>query len=278
MNEDAHSRTSIAWRLVAVACIAALAGWGVNALVVDALERHEPNARKGYSLPSLDLDALLGGSSSQEADRRALEALFQESDRTDDGRDTTPPTVSEEAVTPHEPAAPDAPSDKPGASRSAKTERTETTPTTEKEPEETRPHDSADRADAGKAPTPEEAVEEEPAEQPRDDGPKFHVFSVDKKAISAQVDSLEELARHGRIAPHYVDGARSGMRIVDITEGGVFDRLGVEEGDAVRSVNGKTINTQYNALDAIDKMRDARRFDVILERDGQQRHHRYLVN
>ncbi|MFW5966783.1 MAG: hypothetical protein ACOCV2_04650 [Persicimonas sp.] len=278
MNEQDDNPLSIAWRLIAVGLVAALAGWGVNALLVEALQRHEPSASEGVSLPKFDLKALLDGGSSGSGDQEDLEALFAESDRTDGGQSGPPPTLSEDAVTLHEPAPRGDTSDGSKEPRGEKPERAETTPANEDESEKSEPDKPAGSEKPDRAPTPEKAVEEEPVEEDGGDGSQIYVFSVDEKAISKQVDSVDELAQHGRIVPHYVDGKRAGMRIVDIAQGGVFDRLGVEDGDAVRSVNGKTINTQYNALDAIDKMRDERRFDVILERDGQRRHHRYLVN
>lgn len=110
-----------------------------------------------------------------------------------------------------------------------------------------------------------------------DQGPT-QVFSVNDKKLGEQVGDLEELGAHGRVLPHIRDGERRGMRFVEVAPGGVFGQLGIRRGDVILSVNGEELTTQQDALANFEDMRQERTFDVILVRDGQRRHHRYILN
>lgn len=107
--------------------------------------------------------------------------------------------------------------------------------------------------------------------------PKVRVFTVDKQKLQSRFQKPSDTSGHGHVVPHWIDGQRRGMQFADVAPGGIFARLGIQSGDVVMSVNGIEITTQQKALSDLEKLRKERAFDVVLQRDGQERRHRYLI-
>lgn len=227
-------------RLVAVGLCAALAGWGVNQWLVWQLGQHTPPARAHQSAPASP------------------------------AQDRTPPPFAE----PTQPAVPQPIDDR---SVRAVEPASEEPPGPDASPPERRPP-TDHQAEPSRPTQPERrSPKSSDSERSVDKGPT-QVFSVNDKKLAEQVDDLEELGAHGRVLPHIRDGERSGMRFVEVAPGGVFAQLGIRRGDVILSVNGEDLTTQQDALANFEDMRQMRTFDVILMRDGQRRHHRYVRN
>jgi hypothetical protein len=236
-------KTSSVWlRLVMVGLIAGLAGWGVNQWVVWRLSQYTPPAR---------------------AEQGAASA-----DQRDDHGGPRPEPASPEPASP-EPASPEPVDDPPARAVEARSDAAEPSP-------QPRPAASS-RPESPSRTKPERRSPPAAADDEDGDDDAIRVFSVDDKKLGEQVDDLEQLGAHGRVLPHIEDGQRRGMRFVEVAPGGVFAQLGIRRGDVILSVNGEDLTTQQDALDNFEKMRQMRTFDVALVRDGERRHHRYIL-
>lgn len=102
-------------------------------------------------------------------------------------------------------------------------------------------------------------------------------FGVDREALKKQFKKPTDLFAHGRYLPNQTDGVRRGLRFVAIAPGGIFGRLGFQNGDVVLSVNGAPLNTQQDILANFKKMRRMKVLNIRLERDGEPRIHRYIL-
>ncbi|WP_168210443.1 PDZ domain-containing protein [Persicimonas caeni] len=109
------------------------------------------------------------------------------------------------------------------------------------------------------------------------DKPTVRVFTVDKQKLKSRFKKPSDTAGHGHVVPNWVDGERRGMKFADVAAGGIFARLGIQNGDVVMSVNGIEITTQQKALADLKRLRNERTFDVVLQRDGKERRHRYIL-
>lgn len=134
------------------------------------------------------------------------------------------------------------------------------------------------RPKARKAPkTPSKPAAKKTARKNTADKPTVRVFTVDKQKLKTRFKKPSDTAGHGHVVPNWVDGERRGMKFADVAAGGIFARLGIQNGDVVMSVNGIEITTQQKALADLKRLRNERTFDVVLQRDGKERRHRYIL-
>jgi hypothetical protein len=129
--------------------------------------------------------------------------------------------------------------------------------------------------DEASPPPPDDESEPAPPSEPGQKRPIDVTYKVDRRAISKLIRSPSDLGNHGRFVPNTVDGQRRGFKFADVAAGGLFDRLGVREGDVVLEVNGRALTTQSKLIEDIQKLRSAHVYVVRIQRDDTTRIHRY---
>ncbi|MGY8815107.1 MAG: PDZ domain-containing protein, partial [Gammaproteobacteria bacterium] len=81
--------------------------------------------------------------------------------------------------------------------------------------------------------------------------------------------NLPRLLRQAKAIPHSVNGENQGFKVVEIQEGSIFQDLGLQQEDVIRSVNGTPIRTAEDALNAYRKLRTSNSFQLDLLRSGR---------
>ena len=102
-------------------------------------------------------------------------------------------------------------------------------------------------------------------------------FTVDGPALQTKITNPQDLLLHGRFVPHEVDGKRRGFRFVEIVDGGLYDKLGMREGDVALSVNGRPLTTQAKLIEDARALKKKSEYLLVLERDGKRWTHRYVM-
>jgi PDZ domain len=77
------------------------------------------------------------------------------------------------------------------------------------------------------------------------------------------------ISRGGRMVPSLTDGKPDGLKLYAIRPSSVFARLGLRNGDRLRSINGQDISTPDAALEAYTLLRDAKRLEIGIVRGGK---------
>ena len=83
------------------------------------------------------------------------------------------------------------------------------------------------------------------------------------------IGNLPRLLRQAKAIPHSVNGENQGFKVVEIQEGSIFQDLGLQQEDVIRSVNGTPIRTAEDALNAYRKLRTSNSFQLDLLRSGR---------
>lgn len=91
---------------------------------------------------------------------------------------------------------------------------------------------------------------------------------VDREVVHRAMEDQTELMRSARIVPEKVDGVVIGIRLFGVRPGSLAWKLGFENGDLLRSINGDDISQPEQALRAYAKLREASNLHVLLERHG----------
>ncbi|MFW6067502.1 MAG: type II secretion system protein GspC [Myxococcota bacterium] len=94
-------------------------------------------------------------------------------------------------------------------------------------------------------------------------------FNVDQSLVTKLLENQAELMRSARIIPHEQGGRTVGVKLYGIRRSSVLGKLGIQNGDMLRNINGFDMTSPDSALQAYTKLRNADNLTVALERRGE---------
>ena len=102
------------------------------------------------------------------------------------------------------------------------------------------------------------------------------VFNKDD--INTAVNNANQILSEVNIAPYFEDGAAKGYKVENFREGSLFGKVGFKSGDIVKRVNGMSIETPEQLIQAYQKLKDAANIQVDVERNGNTVTLDYQIN
>ena len=103
-------------------------------------------------------------------------------------------------------------------------------------------------------------------------------YEVPRSEIEKSLSNLNELAMQARIVPAFKDGQAQGFKLFSIRPDSLYTKIGIQNGDVIRRINGNDINSPEKALEIYSKLRDANRIDIEIERNGTPLRKTYNVH
>jgi general secretion pathway protein C len=94
------------------------------------------------------------------------------------------------------------------------------------------------------------------------------VFGMPGAGSDRSAGDLNDVARPPRIIPAFRDGKPIGFKLFSIRPNSLYARIGIENGDVIRRVNGYEINSPEKALEAYSRLQNTDHFEVDLEHGG----------
>lgn len=94
-------------------------------------------------------------------------------------------------------------------------------------------------------------------------------YVVAKSEINNALTNLSDLATKARIVPSFKNGVANGFKLFSIVPDSLYSKIGVQNGDVIRRINGYEMNSPDKALEIYQKLRDASRIEIELERRGE---------
>lgn len=91
---------------------------------------------------------------------------------------------------------------------------------------------------------------------------------VSRQTIESSLQDINELMRQIRIRPNFEDGKPAGLRVDRLRSDSIFRQLGLENGDIIKGVNGKQIQSVDDALTFYDQLKSANSVSLQVERSG----------
>jgi general secretion pathway protein C len=96
-------------------------------------------------------------------------------------------------------------------------------------------------------------------------------FVVDRRELGGAVDNMSGLLTQLRAVAEVEDGRPIGFRLFQIRDDSIFKRLGLENGDVVRRVNGTAIGDPAALLGFLQRLRSEPRVALDVVRGGTPR-------
>jgi len=113
-----------------------------------------------------------------------------------------------------------------------------------------------------------------PRPEPDDTGEGIRKISENEYVISqAEIEktlsNLNTIATQARIVPAFKNGVSEGFKLFSIRPGSLYAKIGVQNGDIIKRVNGYEMNSPDKALEVYQKLKEAREVSVEIERRGR---------
>lgn len=102
-------------------------------------------------------------------------------------------------------------------------------------------------------------------------------YEIERSAIADQLSDPQVLAKQARIVPNFKGNKTDGIKLIGVSPGSVYSKIGIQTGDIVHSINGKKITSQARALELLEQMRSENNVRIEVERKGNKELFEYSV-
>lgn len=69
----------------------------------------------------------------------------------------------------------------------------------------------------------------------------------------------------------------TGFKMVSLEKGSIYEKLGLKQGDVIRTINGKLVNNPKDAMELTNLMKTANKIEIELVRDGSTQKMTYQI-
>ena len=92
---------------------------------------------------------------------------------------------------------------------------------------------------------------------------------VDRPLLDKLLANTTGLATAARFVPSMKDGRPNGFKLYAIRPSSIFGKIGLQNGDTIKSINGMEMSSPDQALGVYSKLRSASHLSVSVERRGE---------
>ncbi|HEX2570254.1 MAG TPA: type II secretion system protein GspC [Polyangia bacterium] len=92
---------------------------------------------------------------------------------------------------------------------------------------------------------------------------------IERGLVDQLLNNTTALATAARFVPSIKDGRPNGFKLYAIRPSSIFGRIGLQNGDTIKSINGLEMNTPDQALGVYTKVRNASHLTVTVDRRGE---------
>ncbi len=100
---------------------------------------------------------------------------------------------------------------------------------------------------------------------------------VQENEYTQALENLPLLLTQARAVPYFKDGKAQGLRLFAVKSGSFYERLGLKNGDVLKSINGNSLADLSQAMQLLDKLKTERSFSMSVDRNSEPRELRYEI-
>ena len=102
-------------------------------------------------------------------------------------------------------------------------------------------------------------------------------YEVPRAEIDKTLSNLNDVAMQARIVPAFKDGVAQGFKLFSIRPDSIYTKIGIQNGDVLKRINGYDLNSPEKALEVYSKLKESARIDIEIERNGSNVRKTYNV-
>ena len=100
---------------------------------------------------------------------------------------------------------------------------------------------------------------------------------LDQKAVENAVSDMGRVLSDARLTPNASNGAVQGFILTEIKPKGVFDAIGLKNGDVLTSINGYRIDSPEKAVQVLAALKGQEAIDLDIIRQGKPKSFHYSI-
>ena len=102
-------------------------------------------------------------------------------------------------------------------------------------------------------------------------------YEIPRAEIDKTLANLNDVAMQARIVPAFKDGVAQGFKLFSIRPDSIYSKIGIQNGDVIKRINGFDLNSPEKALEIYSKLKESSRIDIEVERNGAAVRKTYTV-
>lgn len=102
-------------------------------------------------------------------------------------------------------------------------------------------------------------------------------FVIEEAELDKGLENLPLLLTQARAVPYFKDGRSIGLRLFAIKTGSLYEKVGLKNGDILKTINGNNLGDISQALKLFEQLKSERSIGLTLERDKQEREFKYTI-
>lgn len=107
---------------------------------------------------------------------------------------------------------------------------------------------------------------------------KGNRFEVNRSDINSYLDNIYDILQQALVIPHHENGEIAGYKFKTIDKESIYEDLGFQKNDIIRSVNGEVVRNPQKALQLFHNLKASSGLEILVERDGKEVTFNYKVN
>jgi general secretion pathway protein C len=100
---------------------------------------------------------------------------------------------------------------------------------------------------------------------------------VDESELDRALENLPLLLTQARAVPYFADGQAVGLRLFAIKTGSLYEKIGLRNGDVLKSVNGNSLADLSQAMQLFERLKTERSISLTVERNREQKEFKYQI-
>ena len=102
-------------------------------------------------------------------------------------------------------------------------------------------------------------------------------FVIKEAELNAALNNLPVLLSQARAVPYFRNGKSIGMRLFAIRRGSLYEKLGLKNGDILKSINDNSLSDPSQAIKLFEELKSERAIYTTVERAGRDTDLRYTI-
>lgn len=102
-------------------------------------------------------------------------------------------------------------------------------------------------------------------------------YIVDEAELDKALENLPMLLTQARAVPYFSEGQAVGLRLFAIKSGSLYEKIGLRNGDVLKSVNGNSMADLSQAMQLFEKLKTERSISLMVERNREEKEFKYQI-
>lgn len=95
-------------------------------------------------------------------------------------------------------------------------------------------------------------------------------YMVDQKEVLASTENMSQILTQARALPYMEQGKTVGFRLSEIVPGSLYEKIGLQNGDVIRSVNAQEVDDPGKFFQLYQGLKNERNITIDVMRNGQR--------